>query len=134
MNVNLKSMIFLSQKVLPIMMNQYSGKIINIASLAGERGGLFAGIHYSASKAGVIVATKCLALKGGKYNVNVNAVAPGLIATEMGNKLNFSTDEIALGRLGTADEVADGVVFLASDMANYVTGTVLDINGGIFMR
>ena len=70
-------MIFKS-KVLPIMMNQYSGKIINIASLAGERGGLFAEFIILPQKAKVIVATKCLALKGGKYNVNVNAVAPGL--------------------------------------------------------
>jgi 3-oxoacyl-[acyl-carrier protein] reductase len=134
LTVNLKSLIFLSKKVMAIMMKKRSGTIINIASLAGERGGLFAGIHYSASKAGVIVATKCLALKGGKYNIRVNAVAPGLIGTELADKLDFNADEIPLGRLGSPDEVADGVVFLASDMASYITGTTLDINGGIFMR
>jgi len=134
MIVNLKSMIFLTKKVMAVMMKKHSGKIVNIASLAGERGGLFAGIHYSASKAGVIVATKCLALKGGKYNINVNSVAPGLIDTELAEKLKFSTNEIPLGRLGSPDEVADGVVFLASDMASYITGATLDINGGIFMR
>jgi 3-oxoacyl-[acyl-carrier protein] reductase len=134
LNLNLKSTIFLSKLVLKIMMKKKYGKIVNIASLAGERGGQFAGIHYSASKAGVITATKCLAQWGGKYNINVNAVAPGLIATEMAEQLKFSTDGIALGRLGSPDEVADGVVFLASDMASYITGMTLDINGGILMR
>lgn len=133
-NLNLKSTLFLSQHVLRHMMKRGAGKIVNIASLSGERGGLFAGIHYSASKAGVIVATKCLARKAGKYNINVNAVAPGLIATELAEKLMFNTDEVTLGRLGTPDEVADSVVFLASDMASYITGITLDVNGGIFMR
>lgn len=134
LNINLKSMVFLCKKVMPIMMQKKDGKIVNIASLAGERGGFFAGIHYSASKAGIIVATKCLALKGGRYNINVNAIAPGLIGTEMAQKLKFNINEIPLGRLGHADEVADGVAFLSSDMASYITGTTLDINGGILMR
>jgi len=134
LNLNLKSVIFLSQQVLGEMIKNGGGKIVNMASISGERGGLFAGIHYSASKAGVIVATKCLALKAGKYNINVNAVAPGLISTELAKKLEMNAEGVILGRLGTPDEVADSVIFLASDMASYITGATLDVNGGIFMR
>lgn len=134
LNINLKGMVFLSQLVMTQMIRQNYGRIINIASLAGERGGLFAGIHYSTSKAGVIVATKCMAYKGGTHNITVNAVAPGLIMTPMGQNLNFSTDEIAMKRLGTPQEVAEAVAFLASDRASYITGSTMDVNGGIFMR
>lgn len=134
LNINLKGTVFLSQLAMAQMIRQNYGRIINIASLAGERGGLFAGIHYSASKAGVIVATKCMAHKGGVHNVTVNAVAPGLIMTPMGKDLNFSTDEIAMKRLGTPQEVAEAVAFLASGRASYITGSTLDVNGGIFMR
>ena len=132
--VNLKGTVFLSKLVLQEMIGNRYGRIVNIASLAGERGGLFAGIHYSTSKAGVIVASKCLAQKGGPYGVTANAVAPGLIATELAEKLNFDTSEIALKRLGTADEVADVVEFLCSDRASYITGATIDVNGGILMR
>ena len=134
LNINLKGTVFLSQLAMAQMIRQNYGRIINIASLAGERGGLFAGIHYSASKAGVIVATRCMAHKGGVHNVTVNAVAPGLIMTPMGKDLNFSTDEIAMKRLGTPQEVAEAVAFLASGRASYITGSTLDVNGGIFMR
>lgn len=132
--INLKAMVFLTQKVMAHMIGQNYGRIVNIASLAGERGGLFAGIHYSTSKAGVINATKCMALRGGVHNVTVNAIAPGLIKTPMGDSLNFSVDEIAMKRLGTAHEVAETAAFLASDRASYITGCTVDVNGGIFMR
>ncbi|MEY8389177.1 SDR family NAD(P)-dependent oxidoreductase [Oscillospiraceae bacterium 38-13] len=134
LNINLKGTVFLSQLSMAQMIRQNYGRIINIASLAGERGGLFAGIHYSASKAGVIVATKCMAHKGGGHNVTANAVAPGLIMTPMGKDLQFSTNEIAMKRLGTPQEVAEVVAFLASDRASYITGSTVDVNGGIFMR
>jgi 3-oxoacyl-[acyl-carrier protein] reductase len=134
MAVNLKGTVFLSKLVIQEMISNRFGRIVNISSLAGERGGQFAGIHYSASKAGVIVATKCLALKGGPFGVTANAVAPGLIATELAAKLQFNTDEIALKRLGTAEEVADVVEFLCSDRASYITGATIDVNGGILMR
>lgn len=132
--INLKAMVFLTQKVMAHMIERNYGRIVNIASLAGERGGLFAGIHYSTSKAGVINATKCMALRGGVHNVTVNAIAPGLIKTPMGDSLNFSVDEIAMKRLGTAHEVAEAAAFLASDRASYITGSTVDVNGGIFMR
>lgn len=133
-DINLKAMVFLTQKVMRHMVERNYGRIVNIASLAGERGGLFAGIHYSTSKAGVINATKCMAHRGGVHNVTVNAVAPGLIKTPMGDSLNFSTNEIAMKRLGTAHEVAEAVAFLASDRARYITGSTVDVNGGVFMR
>ncbi len=132
--INLKAMVFLTQKVMAHMIEKKYGRIVNIASLAGERGGLFAGIHYSTSKAGVINATKCMALRGGMHNVTVNAIAPGLIKTPMGDSLNFSVEEIAMKRLGTAHEVAEAAGFLASDRASYITGSTVDVNGGIFMR
>jgi len=134
LSVNLKGTVFLSKLVLQEMVANRYGRIVNIASLAGERGGQFAGIHYSASKAGVIAATKCMALKGGPYGVTANAVAPGLIATELAEKLKFNTNEIAMKRLGTVEEVADVVEFLCSDRASYVTGATIDVNGGILMR
>jgi 3-oxoacyl-[acyl-carrier protein] reductase len=133
-SVNLKGMLFLTQKVMQAMVPKKYGRIVNIASLAGERGGLFAGIHYSTSKAGVIVATKCMAHKGGIHNITVNAVAPGLINTQLAEALKFDTDEIAMKRLGSTQEVAEAVAFLASDRASYITGSTVDVNGGIFMR
>jgi 3-oxoacyl-[acyl-carrier protein] reductase len=134
MGVNLKGPVFLSKLVLGQMIKQRYGRIVNMASLAGERGGLFAGVHYSASKAGIIVLTKCLALRGGPYGVTANAVAPGLIETALAEKLQFNTDEIPLKRLGTPKEVAEVVAFLASDRAGYVSGCTVDVNGGQFMR
>lgn len=134
MNINLTGTTFLSQTVLKHMIANNYGRIVNIASLAGERGGLFAGVHYSESKAGVIVLTKCLALKGGAYNVTVNAIAPGLIKTPLGDRLNFNVDEIPMRRLGLPEEVAEVAAFLASDRASYVSGCTVDVNGGQFMR
>jgi len=133
-DINLRGTVFLTQKVMAHMIQQNYGRVVNIASLAGERGGLFAGIHYSASKAGVINATKCMAYRGGAHNVTVNAVAPGLILTAMAEDLKFSTDGIAVGRLGTAEEVGEVVAFLASDRARYITGSTVDVNGGLLMR
>ncbi len=134
LSVNLRSVVFLSKYVMQAMRRRDSGSIVNIASIAGERGGKFAGIHYTASKGGIIAATKALAMTGSDFGVRVNAVAPGLIATEMSAGLNFGLDGVLLKRLGTTDEVADGVVFLCSDMASYITGMTLDVNGGLLMR
>ena len=134
MDVNLKGAVFLGKLALGQMIQQRYGRIVNMASLAGERGGLFAGVHYSASKAGLIVFTKCLALKGGPYGVTANAVAPGLIKTALAEKLKFDTSEVALKRLGSPEEVAEVVAFLASDRASYVSGCTVDVNGGQFMR
>jgi NAD(P)-dependent dehydrogenase (short-subunit alcohol dehydrogenase family) len=119
------------------MKNQGGGRIINFASLAGERGGRFAGAHYSAAKAGVIVLTKCFALNGGQHNITVNAIAPGLIKTQMAEELGILRGEhtdIPLQRLGTPVDVAGTALFLASGMSDYISGMTIDVNGGMFMR
>ena len=137
MDVDLRGTFFCSQAAYRVMKEQGGGKIVNIASLAGERGGRFAGAHYSAAKAGVIVLTKCLALSGGEFKITANAIAPGMIETQMAADLGFlkgSHADIPLGRLGTPGDVADAALYLASGLSDYVTGTTLDINGGVFMR
>ena len=137
MNVNLKGTFFVSQAVYERMKERHWGRIINIGSLAGERGGRFAGVNYSASKAGVIVLTKCFALNGGKHEINANVICPGLIDTEMARKLGFAsnaTAEIPLGRLGRPEEVANLVVFLASPLSDYINGQTISVNGGQTMR
>ena len=134
LSVNLRGPFFLTQVVLENMMQHRDGVIINIASLSAERGGKYAGINYSCSKGGVIAMTKSLALIGGEYGIRVNAIAPGLIKTPMGDQLNFNTDAIPLGRLGEAEEVGDAALFLASNASSYISGSILDLNGGEFMR
>ncbi len=137
MSVDLKGAFFCSQAAYQIMMEQKAGKIINIASVAGERGGLFAGAHYSAAKAGLIVLTKCFALNGGKHNINANAIAPGLIRTQMAEELGILKSDprtIPLQRFGTPMDVAATALYLASSLSDYVTGMTVDVNGGMFMR
>lgn len=137
MNINLKGTFFVTQVIYERMKKRQWGRIINIGSIAGERGGRFAGANYSASKAGVIVLTKCFALDGGKYGINTNVICPGLIDTEMARKLGFdknATLDIPLGRLGKPEEVANLVVFLSSSLADYINGQTISINGGQSMR
>jgi 3-oxoacyl-[acyl-carrier protein] reductase len=136
LDTDLKGAFLCSQAVLRVMKNQKHGKIINIASLAGQRGGRFAGAHYSAAKGGVIVMTKSFALSAGQYNINVNAIAPGLILTQMSEDLGWKNQDhsdIPLGRLGSTQDVANAALFLASSMSDYITGTVLMVNGGMYM-
>lgn len=135
LDINLKGVVFCSKAVFLKMQKRNKGKIINIASLAGQRGGHYAGVHYAASKGGVIVATKCFALSGAPYNINVNSIAPGLIETNMSEELGFSdqVDQIPLGRLGTPEDVGKVALFLASDLSDYVTGQLISVNGGMYM-
>jgi len=133
--VNLKSLVFYSKAVFLKMKERRKGKIINIASLAGQRGGRFAGVNYSASKGGVIAATKSFALSGADYNITVNAIAPGLIKTRISEALGFSNsiEGIPLKRLGTPEDVGRVALFLASRLSDYITGQTISVNGGMYM-
>ena len=135
--VNLKGTFNCTKAVMRPMMKQRSGKIINISSVVGVMGN--AGqVNYSASKAGVIGMTKSVAKELGSRNIQVNAVAPGYIETDMTKELPESAKEafltiIPLNRAGQADDVANGVLFLASSLSDYTTGQVLHVDGGMVM-
>jgi 3-oxoacyl-[acyl-carrier protein] reductase len=134
---NLTATFQCSQAVLKPMLKQRSGRIVNITSVVGQSGN--AGqANYAASKAGVIGFTKALALEVASRSITVNAVAPGFIDTDMTRAISSAAQDawgsrIPLGRLGTPEEVAHAVAFLASDEASYITGHVLAVNGGIYM-
>lgn len=135
--VNLKGFFNYIRAVAPVLKEQGSGKIVNITSINGLRG-KFGQTNYSASKAGIIGLTKALAREMGRYNVNVNAVAPGLIETEMVKEAPESVKEMALaeivlGRLGQPEEVAWVVTFLCSDKARHITGQVIQVDGGQYI-
>jgi len=135
LDVNLKGAFLLSKAVSRGMMKQRSGSIINIASVVGRRGN--AGqVNYSAAKAGLIGLTKSLARELASRNVRVNAIAPGYIQTEMTAGLSEAVKgtivgSTPLGRMGTPDDVAQAVAFLASDAAAFITGAVLPVDGGL---
>jgi len=120
--------------VLPNMKARKYGKIVCLSSLAGEIGGIATGPNYAASKAAVACITKSLAKYCAPYNINVNAVSPGFIATDMTAELNQDASAVPLGRKGTPEEVADAILFLASERSRYITGTTLDVNGGLYMK
>ncbi|MCS6833086.1 MAG: 3-oxoacyl-[acyl-carrier-protein] reductase [Flammeovirgaceae bacterium] len=134
-NVNLKSVFNLTKAAAKIFMKQRSGSIINMSSVVGVRGN--AGqANYAASKAGIIGFTKSVALELGSRNVRANVIAPGFIETEMTGKLDPKVVEewnksIPMQRPGKAEEVADLCVFLGSHMSSYITGQVIEINGGM---
>ena len=136
-DTNLTGSFLCTQQVLQGMMKERWGRIVNIASVVGETGN--AGqANYSASKAGLIGLTKSLAQELGSRGVTVNAVAPGFIETDMTGVLSAEVKEklmgsIPLRRMGSAEDVAAAVAYLASDAAGYVTGHVLDVNGGLRM-
>lgn len=138
MKVNLKSVLFCSQAVMPIMKRQRAGTIINQSSIAAKIGGIASGAHYAVSKAGVICLTKCLARELAPYKVTVNALAPGAFDTDMTrnlchNDLSVYQSTIPLGRVGQIEDLAQVAVFLASDAAAYLTGEIIDVNGGALM-
>jgi 3-oxoacyl-[acyl-carrier protein] reductase len=137
MSVNLKGAFLCSQAVAPIMRRQKMGKIINIASSAGQMGGLAVGLHYSASKAGLFGLTKGLA-RILAPEIQVNAVSPGTTESEMTSgwdqaAIDSIVSKIPAGRLGRPDDVAAAVLFLASESAGFITGQTLSVNGGLLM-
>ena len=138
MAVNLKSMFFFSQAVLPYMKNKRGGRIINMSSLAGRMGGYKNGLAYSASKAGSIGLSQGMARRVAEYGITVNAIAPGTTESDIIKQFSEEAkrqlrDIIPVGRLGRTVDIADLATFLASDMAGFITGAVIDINGGMYM-
>lgn len=137
-DINLKSAVFLMKYVIPAMKKNNWGRIINISSLAGRMGGISTGCAYSASKAGLLGLSMCVARKVAEFGITVNSIAPGTTDTELAK--GFSDDEmkkitagIPIGKLIQPTGIAKAVCFLASDLAEYITGAVLDVNGGMFM-
>lgn len=133
MAVNLKGTFLCSQAVMETMKKQKCGRIINLGSLAGQVGGIVASAPYSASKAGVMCLTKSLARVLGEYGITVNSIAPGVASTDMAKNHPDMTPQMPLGRVAEPREIANAILFLASDEGSYVTGATLNVNGGIFM-
>jgi 3-oxoacyl-[acyl-carrier protein] reductase len=136
-NVNLKGYFNYNKAAAMVFKDRKGGKIVNISSINGMRG-KFAQSNYAASKGGEIALSKTLARELGKFNVNVNVVAPGLVMTDMARNmppeaLNKSMSETAVGRIATPEECADLVVFLCSDRARHITGEVIKIDGGQYI-
>lgn len=134
-NVNLKSTFNFTKAVVPIMARQRQGSIVNISSIVGLNGNP-GQANYAASKAGIIGLTKSVAKEMGARNIRVNAIAPGFIATEMTDALSQEVKDdyakrISLRRLGQGEDIANVVLFLASDLAGYVTGEVITVDGGM---
>lgn len=143
LDVNLKGTFLCSQAAVKYMMQQKSGKIINLTSIGGRTASIVTGVPYASAKGGIIALTRRMALEFGPYGINVNAIAPGTVLSgqRMINLWNELSEEqkkatlssIPLGRLSTAAEQATVVAFLASEDASYITGAIIDVNGGRFM-
>jgi 3-oxoacyl-[acyl-carrier protein] reductase len=138
MAVNLRSVFLFCREVFIYMKEKRYGKIINLASAAGKIGGVAAGAHYSASKAGVICFTKSMAQFAAPYKINVNSVCPGPITSELtdewGEEMNKRfAESIPFKEYGQTKDVAEAILFLASDKSRYITGEILDVNGGLVM-
>lgn len=137
-DVNLKGTFNCMKAVVGIMKKQKYGKIVNISSIAGKIGDLTSALCYGASKAGMICLAKSLARELAPYNINVNVVAPHAIKTDMSKEWSEEKRKniianIPLGRMGEPEDIAEAVVFLVSDKAKFITGEVLDVNGGCLM-
>lgn len=135
--INLKSVFNCCKGVIRYLGKQRGGKIISIASVVGQTGNS-GQANYAASKAGIIGFTKTLAREFASWGIMVNAVAPGFIETDMTRTLPEKVREgfignIPLGRMGTPEEIAEAVLFLATDASNYITGQVINVNGGLYM-
>lgn len=139
MNLNLKSVFLVTQAVAPSMIERKTGSIINLTSIAGRNGGGPGAFHYATAKGGLITLTKGIAKELAPYGIRVNSVSPGVIDTPFHE--TFSTPEmieafvktIPMGRIGTSEETARVIVFLASDAGSYVCGETIEVNGGQLM-
>jgi len=134
MSINLRGTYLCCREAFSIMKKQQSGKIVNVSSISGRIGGIATGIDYATSKGGIIALTMSFAKAAGPYGINVNAVAPGFIDTEMTRDFtHFNPETVPLRRSGKPEDVADVITFLASDKSRYITGVTIDVNGGMYM-
>ena len=136
-DINLTATFLMCKAAIKKMLKQKSGKIINITSIVGHTGNL-GQANYAASKAGIVGFSKSLAIEYAKKNININCVSPGFIKTEMTDKIsedfkNMLISKIPSGCLGTGEDVSNTVAFLASNMASYITGETIHVNGGMYM-
>ena len=136
-NINLNSTFYLCKFAIKKMLKNKYGKIINITSIVGHTGNLGQS-NYSASKAGIIGMSKCLAIEYAKKNITVNCVSPGFIQTKMTDKISedmksILISKIPMNKLGTGLDVSNTVAFLSSDAASYITGETIHVNGGMYM-
>ena len=136
-DINLTATFLMCKAAIKKMLKQKSGKIINITSIVGHTGNL-GQANYAASKAGIVGFSKSLAIEYAKKNININCVSPGFIKTEMTDKIsenfkNMLISKIPSGFLGTGEDVSNTVAFLASNMASYITGETIHVNGGMYM-
>ena len=137
LDINLTSSFLMCKYAIKKMLKKKYGKIINITSIVGHTGNL-GQANYAASKAGIIAFSKSLAIEYAKKNININCVSPGFIKTEMTDKINDEfkinlINKIPSGCMGTGEDVSNSVAFLASDMASYINGETLHVNGGMYM-
>ena len=137
LDVNLTATFLMCKYTIKKMLKKKYGKIINITSVVGHTGNL-GQANYAASKAGIIAFSKTLAIEYAKKNININCVSPGFIKTEMTDKINEEFKKILInkipsGDLGTGDDVSNCVAFLASDLASYINGETIHVNGGMYM-
>ncbi|MBI4608044.1 MAG: SDR family oxidoreductase [Candidatus Rokubacteria bacterium] len=136
---NLTSVFLCSKAVVPVMKRQRSGRIVNLSSTVGRAGAVTVTSHYAAAKAGVLGFTRHLARELGPDGITVNAVAPGTVGTERWHALRTEEEKrkiaesVPLRRVSAPEEIAEAVLFLASDAARYITGATLDVNGGLVM-
>ena len=136
-DINLTSTFLMSKTAIKKMLKNKSGRIVNITSVVGHTGNL-GQANYTASKAGIIAMSKSLAIEYAKKNININCISPGFIKTEMTEKLDDKFKEtiiskIPSGRLGDPNDIANAVLFLCSNQANYINGETLHVNGGMYM-
>jgi 3-oxoacyl-[acyl-carrier protein] reductase len=137
LDINLTSTFLMSKYAIKKMLKNKYGKIVNITSIVGHTGNL-GQANYAASKSGIIAFSKSLAIEYAKKNININCVSPGFIKTEMTDKISEEfkknlISKIPSGNLGTGDDVSNCVAFLASEMANYINGETIHVNGGMYM-
>ena len=136
-DINLTSTFLLSKSAIKKMLKNKNGKVINITSVVGHTGNP-GQANYTAAKAGIVAMSKTLAIEYAKKNININCISPGFIKTAMTDKIDSNYKDIIISkipsaRLGEPEDVANAVLFLASDQSNYINGETLHVNGGMYM-